>query len=582
MSLLGRGLKLLGFLLMLAGVLTLVASQKGPVLAEATTTEDLAIDKSFVGDGTGVILCMLMVTAGAILFLGVRSTAPAIPRAIALASLGLSLPALLWLQTRLIVNAQGLDAGGYRIVRFSASYFFHNGESLMIPVVYVLFFVTFVLLMVVLGSVFYLMAPTRFVGALLDRRSWAKTEAVHIAATLLLLASLALLFYAYLQLANGADPEGIHGRGLLAENLVTIYYLLCGLFALLALVIAAHAFLLNWGTQLLSEYRVLLDNLGTIARVERALLGAALLFNLLILISPGLPTRYNMSDSFVVDIEPRGFAWIANLLLIPFLPYAISQHRLAAYLRERQGLVRGVPFTQRALRLVAVQVAGLVLLLTLVNAAGWGALAILMTTSAWTAAVLLVSAVRVQTGSGLPKLVLEPEAGPPLYLVFLGLALTTSFMLWGNGNTFEATFQPGNANALQVENESDYGLEQLSRIAAVALLVGSLVLTLDLWLRSNRIRRALAFHYVIIFVMTSLAALFAFTVGVWSKSAVPGEEDAYAGFRFHELYGFDAFLVGLFVAATGAYLYYALGRILRPAPEAPLPVPVTAVEVQWK
>jgi hypothetical protein len=448
--------------------------------------------------------------------------------------------------------------------------------------VYILFFFTLLLILVLLGAAGYLLAPRRFPRALFDRANWAKNEAIHISAALFLLLSVAVLFYYLLRLAVSTEAGDVRRYGLVGQALVPAYYLLCTLLFAFGLTVAARTFLLNWGSSAPLELHRLLDNVRTIGRVERTLLGAAGLLNLIILLGPTLPARLDLSQSFAFDVSPRGLAFAFYLLLVPYLPYAATQRRLDFLLRAGRGPTTGALFAERSLRLVLAHVLALVLVLVIGAAADWDPLALMLGMSAWTAGVLLLHAVRVESPHGLPRLAFRGDAGPAYYFIFLGLALTTGLMLWGAGNTYEVTasFLP-QVNNLDVDNLSGYGADVFARVAAAAVLAGSLVLTIDLWLNAYRAQRRFLRHYVAIFLTSTISALLVFTVGVWTEGQA-GLENAYAGYAFHQYYDLERWGAGLLLSATVIYLFIALGRLLRPIVErSNAPEVAAAVRVRW-
>lgn len=554
----------LGFGLILGGLLLLAYSQMSTVLPDPQRAELADLEGGdVVSEGAALFFTALLITAGLLLILAYASPAPVFPRTAALLIVGVTLPIFLIFQNLLLINGfSGIVADqGWK--SFSVSYFFHTGGDLSFAVVYILFFLTLLLVFLLLGAVGYLLAPHRFLRAVLDRMSWAKNEAVHIAATVFLLLSVAVLFFYLLRLAAETDVDQLRTMGFLAQNKLVFYYLLCLLLFGLFLTVAAHAFLLNWGNQTPLEFPRLIDNLRTIRRVERGLLGAAALVNFLILLGPQLPTQLEFSRSFVFGFSPRGFSYAFYLLLLPYVPYLVSQTRLEFLLRAGRGPA-GTVFAERSLRLVLVDVLGLVLLTVTGIAAGWDPLGLVLTYSAWTAGVLLFHAVRFEGARGLPRLAFRGEEGPPLYFVFLGLAVTTGLMLWGAGNTFEvAYFRSGATTSLNFVNDASYGQDIFSRFAAAVLIVACLVLTLDLWLHAYHVKRRFLVHYLAVLVLATVAALFTFTVGVW-KGGPAGLEEAHAGYAFREFGTGEEISTGVLLVATAIYLFYAFGKMLRP------------------
>lgn len=553
----------LGILLVLGGLLLLAYTQVSTVLPDPSRTELSSLTEgSVIGEGTAVVFSALLVTLGLVFVLANASPAPLWSRAMALGVLGVVLPTFLIVQTLLIINGVAVQVREQRVVQFSVSYFFHTGGDLSFGATYILFFFTLTLVVLIVGSIGYLLVPRRFWSALFDRRSWPKNESVHVAATLLLLLSIGVLFYYFLRLVVSADVGAMRDRGLLGQNLVPLYYLLCVLLFLFFLTVAAHAFLLTWGNQTPLEFGQLVENLRTVARVERGLLMATSAVNLLIILSPQLVTGVALTHSSVFGVSPRGLNYALFLLLLPYVPYWVSQRRLGALLLQGIAPAGGEIFAERSLRLVLTHVLGIALITTWAVAAIWDPLGLMVAYSSWTAGVLFVHAVRLQTERGLPRLVLRGEGGPPLYFGFLVLSLTTGLMLWGAGNTFEVSYLP-HVNALEFTNEANYGVDVLGRIASTIVIAGTLVLTLDLWLHTSGVPRRFLGHYLGIFLSATLAALFVFTVGVW-RAGEGGIEDAYAGFAFRQFYASEETGAGLLLTGTVLFVAWSLRRVLKP------------------
>lgn len=570
-------LSILGGLLLLAytGVSTVVPDTSRPELADLQKGQ-------VVSEGTAVVGSALLVTLGLIVLLAHASPARPLPKLAALGVVGAAFPLFFTIQTLLVINGIRADIGQDSYVYFSASYLFHSGTELSFPAVYVLFFVTFLLVVLLLGAVGYLLAPQRLGRAVLDRANWAKNEAIHIAATLFLLLSISVVFYTLLTLAVNTSPGDVPRHSLMGHLLLPTYYLLVLLLFALALTVAAHAFLLNWGTQAPLEFERLVANIRTIARVERALVVASALLNLLVLFSPTLPSKTELSRSFAFDVSPRGFGYAFYVLLAPYFPYVLTTRRLDWLLRSGRGPATNHPFAERSLRLVLTHVAGLILVTAAGAALNWYPLALMLAMSAWTAGVLLAHAVRFENATGLPRLAFRGETGPAFYFVFLALAVTTGLMLWGAGNTYNvsATFLP-NVQSLDVANASDLGQDLFARLAATALVAGSVVLTLDLWLNAYRVERRFLGHYLATFIATSLSTLLVFTVSVWTDGAT-GLENAYVGFAFQQYYALEKTGAGLLLAGTVTYLFFAVGRILRPILERSRAPARRSVAVRWK
>ena len=571
-----------GFLCLLSGLLVLAYSQVSAVLPDTANPDfDGLREGSVLGEGGGVFISAVLATTGAIVLLNATSRAPQPSKALALTVFGATFPLFLFIQTLLVIYgvASGEDAS--RWLYFSASYFFHIGGALSFAAVYILFLFTLLLVYLLLGSTAYLLAPKRFVPALFDRSNWQKNEAVHVAASLFLLMSLTVLVVYVFWLAGETDPARLRGEGMLADLLLPLYYLMGILLFALILTVAAHAFLLNWGTQAPGDLGTLVQSVRNISRVERALLIAAAALNAIILLGPDLPSALDLSTSFAFDVSPRGLSYAFYLLLTPYIPYVITTRRLEYLLRQGRAPTTASIFQERSLRLVVVHLSGLILLTALGVAARWDPMWLMLTFAAWTGGVLLTAALRVKAGIGLPKVLFRDDAGPALFFVFLGIALTSGLMLWGAGNTFEVRYLPGQ-DTLEVVNESGYGLDIFARVAAVAVIIGSLVLTLDLWLTSYGVERRLVGHYLGIFVSSTLAALLVFSVGVWTSGSA-GLRDAYAGFAFRQYYALEEFGVGLLLTGTFVYVFFALRAIMRPILEREGTARAQrAVAVKWR
>lgn len=564
MSVRGRLAYVIGFLLIMGGVVLLSFSQISPVAPSPERTELAELrEGGLISEVGSVVVSAFMVTAGSVVVLNRASRAPAVPKWIALGSISIALPVFFVAQTLLVINAVAADFGTYRAVRFSASYFFHTGDDMSFAAVYILFFFLLMLLYVLIGATAYLLAPKRFPRAMLSRLNWAKNESVHVAATLFLLSSLSVLTYYVFRLAAGTHGSDLRGQGALAELLLPVYYLLGILLFLLILVVAGHAFLVSWGTQGPVSIPRLVENIRTIRRVERGMLAAAASLNLFILVAPQLPTSLALSTTTVFGVSARGLSLAFFVLLVPYIPYAYTQGRLDFLVRAGKAPNTSALFAERSLRMVIVHMLGLAFIVTLAALASWQALALMLALAAWTAGVMLVNAVRVEVGPGLPRLAFNGDAGVPLYFVFLGLALSVGIMLWGVGNTFEVQYV-SNTNTLQFLNENSLGEDVFSRIAAASIVFGALILSLDLWLHAYRVPRQFLGHYLGLFISGTLVTLLVFSVGVWTAGDGRGLEDAYAGFAFRQYYAFEEFGVAALLIGAGIYAYAALSQMLAP------------------
>lgn len=569
---------------LIGGILLLAFSQSSAVLPNLERTELQNLeDGDVVGGVPGVILSGLLVTAGLLLLLRRASIAPRLPKAIALTVFGGAFPIFWTLQTLLLVNGKRMDVSRDSYAEFSAGYFFHTGQDLTLPAVYVLFAFCLLLVFLLLGSAAYLLSPTRFPRAIAHPMNWAKNEAVHVAAALLLLSSLAVLVYALGRLARSGDRDALVGEGLIGENLIVLTGLLAFCLGGLALVVAAHAFLLNWGSHGPLDFSRLVESLRTIARIERALVIGAVVVNTLILLGPTLPLRpgYAITNGFAFSLTPRGLSYATYVLLLPYLPYYWSQQRLDFLLRAGRAPRLGGLFADRSLRLVLIHVLGLVLWTTLAVAQRWDPLPQVLVYALWTASILLAYAVRIESGTGLPRIVFAGDSGPPYYFAFLGLAITSGLMLWGMGNTFEASFHE-QVNVLSLSRQAESGSDVLMRMGAVALLVGVSLLTLNIWLGAVRVKRRFFGHYLALFLLLTVTVLLAFTVGVW-RQGDGAREAAYTGFAFRENLPQEEFLVGTLLVITAMYAFYALGRIIGPVTErAPMAQVSAAITVRWQ
>lgn len=530
-----------------------------------------------IGDTTFVLASGLLTTLGAVVLLARHSPAPRWGKAAALTVFGVTLFFFLVTNFSLFINGIAVATATERAIYFTASYLFHTGRLLSFAGVYLLFLFMLVLVTLLLASLGYLLVPHRFARALWNRREWAKNEAVHVASSLLLLLSLGVFFVYLLRLTVGANFAAMRAKGPLAQNVVALYYLFILLLFLLILTIAAHVFLVNWGTATPLDPRELLKSIANVSRVELSLLGATVGLNLLLLVSPTLVSASTLSTDPVFSLSPRGYSWFYFLILAPYLPYAFSQRRLKRMLRTGQAHDAPTAFSAHSLKLVQQFVIGLALVTIVAVAAKWDPLALMLAFSAWTAGVLLVHALRLEIVNGLVQPVLRGAAGIPLYFAFLAMALTTGLMMWGAGNTYEVLYYE-TTRSLQFTNEADLGQDIASRVGAVALLAGSLVLSLHLLARTLDVSRRFLGHYLWIFVVTTVAATTIFTVGVWTKGP-QGLQDAYAGFAFRQYYGTEQWLVGLLLTSAVVALFWSLGRVFReillrvaaPPPEAGAP-----------
>lgn len=552
------------FACILGGLLLFANTQYTNVMPDPTRVEFGAPEPVGrpIGDATIVLLTASLIVLGALVIAGARTPARGWRRALAMTVLGSTLLAFLVINFSLFINGVGLTTQSDRAIYFTASYLFHTGRLWSFAGVYLLFMLTLVAVFLLLGSLGYLVAPGRFWKALWDRRDWGKNEAVHVAAGLLLLLSLSVFFVYLFRLAIDADFAAMRAKGPLAQNLVAVYYLLILLLFFLILSIAAHTFLVNWGTTTPLEARELLKSIGNVARVERTLLWSTVGINLFLLFAPTLESAFTLSSDPVFSLSPRGFSWFYFLILIPYLPYVISQGRLKRLLREGHPHVGQTPFSAQSLRLVQQFLTGISLITVVAIAARWEPLSVMLAFSSWTGGVLLVHALALRFQDGLPQPSFRTGAGVPLYFLFLSMAVTTGLMLWGAGNTFEILYVES-SKTLQFVNEASFGEDLAARVGAATILAGSLVLTLHLLGRSVAVSRRFLGHYVWMFVITTVAATTTFTVGVWT--AGPRElQDAYAGFAFRQYYGTERWLVGFLLTGAVLGLFWSLGKILRP------------------
>lgn len=547
-------------LLILGGLLLLAFSSVRSVLPDPARTELPQVEEGLLSETSQVILAALLMAGGMGLLLELHSRAPHPKRELIVAGFTTALCTFLVLNFVLVINGIGVTLQDDRVIYFSASYLFHLGQQLSFMGVYILFFLNFLILLFLVGATAYLLFPTRFGRALFDPLSWAKNESIHIAATLFLLLSLSALFVFLLLLAIHTAPGSLHGHGLLAENLVPVYFVLAFVVFGLALTVATHAFLLNWGSGTTLEPLTLLESIRTIARIERALLAATLALNTLILFAPTLPSRLPLSNDFVFGFSPRGLAWFTYVLLSPYLFYHVSQRRLEFLIRAGRSLRSPAPFAERSLRMVLVQGGGLALLTAIGIPSHWEPLGLMLAFSAWTMGVLAYHAVEVKWNRGLPRLALRGEGALPLFYVAATLALTTGLMLWGSGNTFEVNYEQDPRNLVFL-NDSSYGTDALARVTAMALIAGTIVLSLHLAIRTLGIQARFFAHYLGMFLSATVTALVAFTVGVWTEGD-RGLADAKAGFAFRQYYAQEETIVALLIIATVLYLSYATGRII--------------------
>lgn len=557
----------IGFGLLLGGTFLLAYKQVSPVFLDPRRTELGGVVGETIGDPTWVILSAFLLTAGLLTTVSAISRAQGPSRLVALPALGLSTVTLLILHLTLYINSVVIGTEQNLVAVFTASYLFHTGEGYRLIAVFLLFLVTMALLCVFVASLGHLLAPKRFWNALWNPRDWSKIEAGVVASSLLLVWSLTVFVVYLVRVAVQLELDPPPAGGFFTQNLLLFYYLQIGALGLLILTVAARVFLVNWGTQTPLEPGTIRDSLDNVGRLERVLVGAALVLNLFVLAGPAATGPDELSVDPVFYLNSRGLAWAFFLLAVPYLPYAVSLHRLRFMLEERRAMPT-TPFSTTSLRLVVTHLSGLVLLTAIGVGARWTPLGLMSTLCAWTAGVFLFASVRFRLERGLPRPLLRGSAAPPLFFAFTVVSLATGFMLWGAGNTYVATYRES-GQTLTIENASPYGADIFFRLAGASLLSFTVLFAMAVARSAMGSRRTLVVPYASSFLSLVVLGMIVFSVNVWNEGTV-GLSDAYAGFGFHAFGPEELVLVAVLVLAAAGVLYWSLARIvgqlLRPRP----------------
>lgn len=549
----------LGFVSLLGGVFLLAFTQVTRVFIDPRRTE-LGGTSDTIGDVTWVFLSAILLAAGLTLLLASVAPARGGFRALALTGAFTSTFLLLILHLTLFINSITVGTETELATYFTASYLFHTGDSYSVMAVFLILLITLAVLAGFVASVAALLAPRRFREAIWDPEDWDKNESTLVSSSLLLVFALTLFFVYLVQISVRLSVDPPPARGFFANTLPVFYYLQIFFVGALILTVAARVFLVNWGTRTPLAAETVLDSLHNTGRVERVLAVAAIVFNLLILLSPPATDEVGLSTDPVFLLDSRGLAWFFFLLAIPYAPYAVSQARLRRLLDEGEMRAGGSPFSERSLRLVLTSLGGLVLLSTIGVGARWTPLGLMIALSAWMSGVLLFASVRLRLDRGTLSPQLRGPAAAPYFFGFLILSLATGIMMWGAGNTYVATYLES-GQSLTIENASPYGADILFRVTGAALLAFTLLLPLAILKTVRGIRRSLLVPHVLGFSSLVVLATIVFTVGVWNTGTEQGA-DALAGFAFHQYYLEEKLFVAGLVLALGGLCFWSLGRIV--------------------
>lgn len=557
----------MGFALLLGGTFLLAYKQVSRVFLDPRRTELGGVVGDTIGDPTWVNVSAMLLTAGLLLIIAAVSPARGRSRYVALSMLGLSTFALLSLHLTLYINSIVVGTEQDLVATFTASYLFHTGEGYRLIAVFLLFLVTLTFLGLFVASLGHLIAPTQFLPALWNPRDWSKIEAGVVASSLVLVWSLAVFVIYLVRVAVQLELDPPPAGGFITQNLLLFYYLQIGAVGLLILTVAARVFLVNWGTQTPLEPTTIRDSLDNVGRLERILVGAALLLNIFVLAGPAAAGPDELSVDPVFYLNSRGLAWAFFLLAVPYLPYALCLGQLRRLLQGR-GTLPTTPFSHTSLRLVVTHLSGLALLSVVGVGGRWTPLVLMTALCAWTAGVFLFASVRFLLEGALPRPTLRGSAAPPLFFAFTVVSLATGFMLWGAGNTYVATYHES-GQTVTIENASPYGADIFFRLAGACLLSFTLLFAMAVARSALGSRRTLALPYASSFLSLVVVGMIVFSVNVWNEGNV-GLSDAYAGFGFHAYGAEELILVAVLVTVAAGVLYWALARIvgqlLRPRP----------------
>lgn len=548
-----------GFVLVLGGLLLLAFTQVTAVFQDSRRTE--IVQDATVADPTFVFFSSVLIAAGLVSILGSVTPQRGWTRVGALACLGSTTLVLLLLHLTLFINAITIGTETDLVAVFTAGYLFHNSPEYGIAAVFLLFLITVALLAVFVASLGVLLVPGRFARALWDPRDWAKNEAIVVVSGLILVFSLSIYLVTLVRIIVMLTQEPPQTDSLLGQNLAVMYSLLALAVGALILTVAARVFLVNWGVQTPLDVSTIRDSLTNVLRVERVLVVVALVFDALIWMAPAAGDTSDVSQDPVFSLSSRGLAAFFLLLAVPFLLYSLGLRRLNALLDGGHPF-RSSPFSQLSLRMVVVELAGLVLLTAVGVGARWNALGLMAAYSAWTAGVFLFFSVRLRIDRGLWVPELRGRGAPPVFFAFLVLSLATGLMLWGAGNTYIGYYQE-NGQVLNVENASPYGAELLFRLGGACLIGFTFLFGIAAARVAMGLKRILVGPQVASFFSFVVVGLLGFSVGVWNAGE-SGLVDAYAGYAFHQFYDLEKWLVGILVVVGACVVLWGVSRLLAP------------------
>lgn len=555
------------FLLLLGGLLILAFSTEINVFQDPRRVEQTGSVDEDEANLAALFFASLLAAWGVAMGFGAVSRAGGGRRHGALGAVFGGVFLLMFLHGKLFINSVTIapERGG-ATVAFTASYFFHTGPGYTFPAVYVIFLVTVLLLTLAVAGAAYLITPDRFRRAFGGRASWRESESLAVTVSLFVVLSFVVFLVSFIRLAVDADVQGDRS-GFLADNVVALHYMTAFLLGALVLTIGARVFLVNWGTQGVFQRGRVEETLGNVGRIERVLLGAVVLFDLILLAAPPIVGPFYLSTDAVFGLTSKMLQVSLLMVLIPYAFYAWTIKRLTRQLADGGGPEDATtPFSNLSVRLVLVHMGG-ILLLTAVYAAlsargGTDALVLLLGYAAYTAAVFLWAAIRFELRGGIPTPRLRGPGAAAPFFGFVVFGLVTAMILWGAGNTFEALYF-SETNTMTVRNYSPWGADVLARIGAALLGAATLAIALGALADATRIRRPLVGHYVAVLVASVAALLVAFTVNVWSGRGGVGQLDVFAGFSFHQYGTLETTLAIAVLTVSLGVLYYSVGRILR-------------------
>jgi hypothetical protein len=556
----------LSFGLVVAGLFLLAFSTVNMIYDPMRTEfeEDYGQANLF-SDLAGVVIAGLLLGWGVPLGFSAISRAEGASRHVALTALGGSVFLLVVFHAKLFVNAyttSAIDGGSVTIL--TAGYIFHTGTAYTFAAVYVLFLLTVVLLATAAAAAALLVVPERFQASFGAQAPWRSHEALVVSTSIFVVLSLTVFLVFLVALALQADQRV--GGGFLADNVVGLHYLTAFFIGLLILTIAARVFLVNWGVHGRFRTRAVIDALANVARIERVLLGLVLLFDLLLLLAPPIADAATLSTDPVFRLTTRTLAFFLIVVMVPYALYAYGLRRLGRRLTTGQGPPGDrTPFSDTSMWTV-LGFAGGILILTALWAATAGPqaspLVLLILYSGFAAMVFLVAGVRFTLQQGVPTPRFRNAGGASNFLAFLVLGSTTCLMLWGAGNTYEATYFRS-TQTMRIENASVWGADVLARFASALAFGIILVLGLGALTEATRLRRPLLLNHLALLLSVVVGALVVFTVGVWSIASQGGiVENAYAGLAFHRYYALEKTLVAAVIVGMTLGFYFGMGRVL--------------------